>query len=93
MGKIYEDWRREAKLADIADKEPRRVSYARQELAKLGYPSRWDGVGRCLIFTYNHHQARLWPYTGWYAVKGLGSGRGVNNLLRKLSRVSVPVEN
>lgn len=68
--------------------EPSRVQYATGLLTEAGFVVDWDCSERALyIYRHNHGNkliARLWVYTGWWAGKGIGSGRGVHKLIKKL---------
>lgn len=70
--------------------EPSRVQYATDLLIEAMYAVAWDGREKA-IYIYNgsdrkNHIAKLYPYTGWWAGKGLGSGRGVHKLMKKLGK-------
>lgn len=41
------------------------------------------------MYIYNkddreNHIVKLYPYTGWWTGKGIGSGRGIHKLIEKL---------
>lgn len=68
--------------------EPSRVQYATGLLTEAGFVVDWDCSERAL-YIYRHNRgnnaiARLWVYTGWWSGKGIGSGRGVHKLIKKL---------
>ena len=90
MGELAEVFAemREMRLERRAEKEGDRVIYARKELAKLNYPTTWDDYNRCLIFKVGKNKGRIYPYTGWWSVKGIGSDRGVKKLLKELRRLN-----
>lgn len=69
-------------------KELYRVQYAEKELQKLGYATEWWPHDKVLTFKYKGHIGRIFPYTGWYSVKGIGSGRGIKVLIKELRRKS-----
>ena len=86
-----ENWRELGEMFDglrcerRAKKEDSRIEYARRQLAGLGYTATLDDYNRCLLFKLkNGVTARIWPYTGWWAGKGIGSGRGIKKLLTTL---------
>lgn len=72
--------------------EPNRVQYATSLLTEAGFVVVWDCSERALYIyrhIYRHNRAnkfiaRLWVYTGWWSGKGIGSGRGVHKLIKKL---------
>ena len=71
--------------------EPGRVQYATGLLAEAGFVVVWDCSEKAL-YIYKHNRAnkfiaRLWVYTGWWAGKGIGSGRGVHKLIKKLGEI------
>ena len=68
--------------------EPSRVQYATDLLIEARYAVAWD-VGEKAIYIYKandrkNHIAKLYPYKGWWSGKGIGSGRGVHKLIKKL---------
>lgn len=86
MGELAEDFAafNAYKKEERANKEPGRIDYAVQKLMDAGYR-----VGKCpndntqlIVNGY----IKLWPYTGWWSGKGVGSGRGIHNLIKKLRR-------
>lgn len=64
--------------------EPKRVEYVRSVLIDLGYEVVFGKTKTELKFTHNGHTIIIFPYSGWFSGKGIGSGRGINNLLAKL---------
>ena len=60
--------------------EPNRVQYATGLLTEAGFVVVWDCRANTFI-------ARLWVYTGWWSGKGIGSGRGVHKLIKKLGEI------
>ena len=73
---------REVKKQERAEKEPQRVAYAISALSQMGLSPKSDG--QLIQCRYKQGTLRLWPYTGYWACKGLGSGRGINKLIKKL---------
>ena len=75
---------KEVRKKERAEKEPQRIERALQELRRAGFtPKQVDDT----LITMSHNGAtlRFWPYTGYWACKGMGSGRGLRPLLRKLN--------
>lgn len=72
---------REAKL------QPERIEYA---IKMLESPQ----VNKVIIykdstridFLHNGNKISLYPYSGWWSGKGVGSGRGINELLKQLAK-------
>lgn len=65
-------------------REPGRVAFVEKQLANIGYKTEYDGFNKCLIFKYKGNTCKIYPFTGWWTGKGIGSDRGVKKLLRKL---------
>ena len=66
-----------------AELEPMRIRFAKNKLSELGY----EIVGEsdnCIQFIYNGSKISFFPYSGWYTGKGIGSGRGINKLMKQL---------
>lgn len=64
--------------------EPRRVAFVEKQLSSIGYRTKYDSFDRCLIFKHKGNVCKIYPFTGWWTGKGIGSDRGVKKLLRKL---------
>lgn len=68
--------------------EPSRVQYAVDLLIEARYAVAWDEREKAIyIYKANdrkNHIAKLYPYKGWWAGKGIGPGRGVHKLIKKL---------
>ncbi len=85
LGKMFSDLRFERRT----EKEDSRVEYAKQRLSKLGYETRFDEGNRCLLFALKSGSiARIWPYTGWWSGKGIGSDRGIKKLIKNSRRLN-----
>ena len=79
------DWNeiRQLRKEERAAKEPQRIERALQALREAGFaPKRADKT--LLIMPYNGATLRFWPYTGYWVCKGVGAGRGLEPLLKKL---------
>ena len=68
--------------------EPSRVQYALALCLEAGYLADWNDNERAM-YIYNkddreNHIVKLYPYTGWWTGKGIGSGRGIHKLIEKL---------
>ena len=48
-----------------------------------------DDVVTGIKFKYKGNTGSLWAYSGWWSCKGLGSGRGLANLTKKLKVVAI----
>lgn len=84
MSELADDFRfmKEQRKKERAEKEPTRFQYATDLLVDAGYRVGLDPEDdTCLII---NGYIKLWPYTGWWSGKGVGSGRGVKKLLRVL---------
>ena len=73
--------------------EPNRTRYGIDLLIEAMYAVAWDGRERAVyIYKRNdrkNHIAKLYPYTGWWTGKGIGSGRGDHKLIKKLGDFNV----
>lgn len=56
-----------------------------KELEKLGYEVTIRG--KEIFFLHNFEVIILFPYSGWFSGKGIGSGRGLKNLIKKLNNI------
>jgi hypothetical protein len=65
--------------------EPQRMKFAAETLIKLEYAVAYVGETE-LNFLHNGELIKFFPYSGWYSGKGVGSGRGLKNLLQKLKQ-------
>lgn len=89
MGEMADDFRamREYQLEQRARVEPTRFEYAVDKLMQAGHSvARNPEDDKCIIV---NGAIRLWPYTGWYSGKGIGSGRGIRNLIKKLEEIKI----
>lgn len=80
------DWDeiRQLRKEERAEKEPQRIEHALQALRDAGFsPKQTDST--LLTMPYHGATLRFWPYTGYWACKGVGSGRGLKPLLKKLN--------
>ena len=69
--------------------EPNRVQYATDLLIEAMYAVAWH-AGEKAIYIYRrngrkNYIAKIYPYTGWWTGKGIGSGRGLHKLIKKLA--------
>ena len=69
---------REAKLQSA------RMDSCQEKLESLGYIVRRDEPNHSLAFTHKVSNITLYPYSGWWSGRGIGSGRGFGKLLKKL---------
>lgn len=82
MGELAEDfaYMKEQRKAERAKTEPKRVDYAIEQLQEAGHTVRKVDDQQLKV----NGNINFWPFTGWFAGKGVGSGRGINTLLKKL---------
>lgn len=82
MGELAEDYNFMKKVREIerAKKEPQRLDYAVKQLEDAGHTVRVIDDQSIKV----NGKITLWVYTGWYSGKGVGSGRGVHQLIEKL---------
>lgn len=92
MSELAEDWQafNEAKKKRRSAIEPSRVNYATEALIELGCVStlRIDDSQKAILFRFKKLTGKIYPYTGWYSVKGIGNGRGIHQLVKKLKEHS-----
>lgn len=84
MGELAEDFAfmKEQRRKEREAKEPSRFQYATDLLFDAGHRIGLDpNDNKCLIVD---GYIKLWPYTGWWSGKGIGSGRGIHNLIKRL---------
>lgn len=88
MGELAEDFAimNEARKRKRDHLEPHRVAFALEQLCNVGYEAEYDSYEKCILFKHNGYLCRLYPFTGWWSGKGIGSARGIKNLIRKLER-------
>jgi len=63
--------------------QPERMSYAIEQIEKLGYPV-VHADGTKIKFFFNDEPVTLFPYSGWHTGKSIKDGRGLQNLLNQL---------
>lgn len=85
MGDMADDFRAmKQHQRDMRNKtEPQRIDYAIKLLHNSGH--RMDKTLDETKFLVDDF-VDFWPYTGWWSGKGIGSGRGVKNLLKQLEQ-------
>lgn len=87
MGELADDFRfmKEQRLKEREAKEPSRFQYAIDNIMQAGHRvGKVPGDNKCLMI---NGYIKLWPYTGWWSGKGVGSGRGVHNLIKELGKM------
>jgi hypothetical protein len=82
MGELADDFNelKKAKLEHRAEVEPSRTEYAIKQLKEKGHVVRVSDEQLLVVNGY----IKFWPFTGWFSGKGIGSGRGIRNLIKKL---------
>lgn len=63
--------------------EPKRLEYAKSEIAKLGYEITFEDSTR-IEFVFKGEVVKLFPYSGWHTGKSIVDGRGIAKLLKQL---------
>lgn len=84
MGELADDFRfmKEQRLKERKAKEPKRVDYAFNLLKEAGYKVRTEGSE--LVVSAGQFNVKVYPYTGWWTGRVVGSGRGIHNLVKRL---------
>lgn len=85
MGDMADEFRymKELRLKERQSVEPRRFEYAIRKLQEAGNTVDEDFEDDKLLVVNGY--IKFWPFTGWYSGKGIGSGRGINNLIRAIT--------
>lgn len=65
--------------------EPKRMEYAKQRITALGLEIVYEDSTR-IDFLFNGAKIQFYPYSGWHTGKTVKDGRGIQNLLKQLSR-------
>jgi hypothetical protein len=65
--------------------EPKRINYAVSQITALGYPIT-NKTSTQIDFEFNGNNIMFFPYSGWFSGKGVGSGRGLQKLIEKLTK-------
>lgn len=85
MGELAEDFAfmKKVRKEERAKVEPTRFEYATDLIMNAGHRVSLDAKDDKVLVI--NDSIKLWPYTGWWSGKGIGSGRGVHNLIKKLA--------
>lgn len=84
MGEMADDFKfmKEQRKKEREAKEPNRFQYATDKIMEAGHRvGRVADDDKALMI---NGYIKLWPYTGWWSGKGIGNGRGVHNLIKKI---------
>lgn len=84
MGEMAEDFRfmKVQRKKEREAIEPSRLEYSTDKLMQAGHRVGLNPDDDKSIIVNGY--IKFWPYTGWYSGKGVGSGRGLNNLIERL---------
>lgn len=63
--------------------EPKRISYAKEEITKLGYEIIYEDAKK-IKFNFKNEPVTLYPYSGWFTGKTVNDNRGIEKLLNQL---------
>lgn len=64
--------------------EPKRIKFAKDKLESLGYKITVETSEKIEFIRTTNKNVVLFPYSGWWSGKGIGSGRGITNLIKAL---------
>lgn len=86
MSELAEDY---AAMKQVRDekrerKEPQRFNYTLAKLTAIGYHVQDKREEKYIAFRKGDIEGRFYPYKGWWSAKGIGDGRGINNLVKRL---------
>ena len=86
MGELAEDFAlmKQVRAERRAKEEPSRIDYAANKLMKIGCTISYNGLEKCIMFEKGEIKGKIYPYKGWWSVKGIGSDRGIKKLIKKL---------
>jgi hypothetical protein len=65
--------------------EPKRMEYAIKAIQRLGYEITYQDSTK-IKFEFNGKSVTLFPFSGWHTGKTIKDGRGINHLLKQLSK-------
>ena len=65
------------------DLQPKRIQYAKEKLAELGYEIIEENTSQ-IMFIHKGSRVVFYPYSGWHTGKTIADGRGLDNLLQQL---------
>ena len=69
--------------ARLKQLEPERAQYALLQITNKGYDCTISEDGKKITFERAQEKTVvIFPFTGWWSGKGIGSGRGIHNLLK-----------
>jgi hypothetical protein len=68
-----------------AELQPKRMQSCYDKLQKLGFEPKIVTETE-INFQYERNTIQLFPYSGWFSGKWVGSGRGFAKLLRQLKK-------
>lgn len=64
--------------------EPKRLNYAKETLISLGYEIHNQTSDKLEFYRKPNKNVVIFPYSGWWSGKGIGSGRGIKQLIKIL---------
>lgn len=88
MGELADDFRfmKEQAKKRRAKIEPKRFDHVERQLELAGCEI--TGYTYCEVyFKKGHVSGKIYPYKGWWSAKGIGSDRGIKQLINKLRSV------
>lgn len=65
--------------------EPKRFEYAKTKITELGFIITFEDETR-LEFLFKGEKIMLYPYSGWHTGKTIKDGRGIEKLLKQLTK-------
>ena len=84
MGDMADDFRfmKEHRQEQRQRVEPMRLEHAQRRLQDEGYTVTTSLKDSKALMVDDY--VTFWPFSGWYSGKGIGSGRGLNHLIKSL---------
>lgn len=83
MREVFDDMRAE-RAERRQGLEPKRFKYAQDKFDEHGIEWRKDSSDPSLMLVDGY--IRFWAFTGLYSGAGLGSGRGIHNLIKAIEQ-------
>jgi len=68
----------------VAELQPKRMGIALETLSCFSCVEIVWEDDTTIEFIYKGNKCKIFPYSGWWSGKGIGSGRGLENLIKKL---------
>jgi len=78
------DMLKELRKERRANKEGSRMDFAIKQLTGLGHKVTME-TNNAISIIFKGERVMVYPYTGWFTGKSVKDGRGIKNLLKRIS--------